>query len=293
MNWDVLPWREFATTLVLILALVSVQRLIVVYIRRKDEILDGPRRRLISNVRNATFLLILFGLVFIWAPSLRTFALSLTALAVAIILATRELLLCLSGAVMRASTQEIRVGDWVEIAGIRGEVIDQNILAVRLQELPADGRSHDFTGRTVSIPNSLLLTGPVKNERFFKRYVYQTFSLTMDAGIDTERVEKAVLASLADSLASHLEVAKRYNAMIERKASLDIRGVEPMVALETLDDGRVRMTVTAFMPTRHAIAFEQNAVREGLAVIRGENSATVPDGQSGRTRQGTPIRTEA
>jgi small-conductance mechanosensitive channel len=66
--------------------------------------------------------LLLLGLVLIWAPQLWTFALSLAAVAVEIVVATKEMILCISGSLMRASPRAFSVGDWIEVADVRGEV---------------------------------------------------------------------------------------------------------------------------------------------------------------------------
>jgi small-conductance mechanosensitive channel len=207
-------------------------------------------------------------MVLIWAPSLRSFALSLTAFAVAFIVATKELILCLSGAFLRAISTSFRVGQWVEVQSIRGEVIDISLLTFTLQEVYADGRLHEFTGRTVTFPNSVLLSAVVKNENFYNRYVFHRFQLTMEVKVDPGPVMESVRESLLRDMEPHLEVAKRYNSVIERKASLDIMGVDPILRLESRSDGRVLLEVTAFLPTHEVLPIEQNAVAAGLAAIR-------------------------
>lgn len=62
------------------------------------------QRRWTTPVRNLLLFLGLIGLALISAPQLQTFALSLTAVAVAIIVATKELILYLSGSFLRASS---------------------------------------------------------------------------------------------------------------------------------------------------------------------------------------------
>jgi len=217
--------------------------------------------------------MVVVGLVFIWAPSLRTFALSLTAFAAAIIVATKELILCLSGSFVRAASTPFRVGNWVEVQGVRGEVIDISLMTFTIQELYADGRSHEFTGRTVTFPNSVLLTTPVRNENFYNRFVFHRFMVHMDMEIDPGPVEKALCDSLLRDRAPHQEVARRYNALIEHKAGLDIMGIEPRLRLETGPEGRVRLEAVMFMPTHQAMEFEQNAVRAALAEVRRQKAA--------------------
>jgi small-conductance mechanosensitive channel len=127
---------------------------------------------------------------------------------------------------------------------------------------------HEFTGRTVTFPNSVLLNSVVINENFYNRYVFHRFRLNMDVQVDPQPVMQAVSSSLLRDMAPHVEVAKRYNSLIERKASLDIMGVEPILRLESRDDTKVLLEVTAFLPTHEVLVMEQNAVAAGLSEIR-------------------------
>jgi small-conductance mechanosensitive channel len=163
--------------------------------------------------------------------------------------------------------QHAAVGDWIEIAGIRGEVIDQNILSVTLQEIYSEGPLYEYTGRTIVIPNSQFLTTPAKNENFIKRYVYHTFSLVVSPQIDIQEIEYVIAESLARDMESYIDVAKRYNALIERKAGIDIMGTDPLFRVTLTGEGKVRLSVTIFVPTKRAIDIEQNALRLVLPLL--------------------------
>lgn len=97
-------------TLVLLLAVVIVRVLAGRIIRRKVGLATSARRRWHVSLRNVMWIVLSAGLVFIWAHQLRAFALSIAAIAVAIVLATKELILCLSGSVMRTLTKPADVG---------------------------------------------------------------------------------------------------------------------------------------------------------------------------------------
>lgn len=131
-------------------------------LRRRENLPEQVARRWTANIRNVLILVAVVGLIMIWAPQLRTFALSLTAVAVAIVVATKELLLCLSGAALRTFTRAFSVGDIVEIGASKGEVIDLNLLAGRLIEFDQREGSIIPTGRTIILPYSLLFSSPAK-----------------------------------------------------------------------------------------------------------------------------------
>ncbi len=113
-------------------------------------------------MRNALLLVAMVGLLMIWAPQLRTFALSLTAVAVAVVVATKELILCLSGSAFRTFNRAYTIGDIIEIGEYRGEVLDINLLASRLREIDRREDSIRPLKQTAVVPHSLLFSTPVR-----------------------------------------------------------------------------------------------------------------------------------
>ena len=87
-------------------------------ILRRDALEPDMKRRWLVSVRNATFLLFLMGIMLIWAREIQTVALSMVAIAAALVLATREMILCLLGSLYRTSTNAYSIGDRIEINGL-------------------------------------------------------------------------------------------------------------------------------------------------------------------------------
>ncbi len=97
----------------LLLVLWVARTIVVKLIRLRSDLPAHVIRRWVATTRNVFLFLLLLGLVLIWAPQLRTFALSLAAVAVALVVATKEMILCVSGSLLRASTRAFSVGDWM------------------------------------------------------------------------------------------------------------------------------------------------------------------------------------
>ncbi len=256
--------NQLLATVFLVVAVIIARIVLQRLINKKFEDQAAQRRRMMANTRNGLLLILIFGMIFIWAPALRTFALSLTAFAVAFIIATKELILCISGSIVVASSSALRVGSWVEIGETRGEVTDQTLLTTTLQELGSGPNAYEFTGKTIVIPNSQFLTTPVKNERFYKRYVLHNFSLTMEADSDPQPVADAMLASVGAGLAPFKDAAGRYHDLIEERAGIEIPDPEPSARFSSTNDGRIRITVSCLLPTEAAMEIEQSALLAGL-----------------------------
>jgi len=262
-----LAGNQISGTIILVVVAVVVRIITERHLSGRDDLEAEQRRRMLSSLRNALFFVLLVGLALIWAPSLRTFALSLTAFAVAIILATKELILCISGSLVKTTGASMRVGSWIEVNGVRGEVIDQTLMTTTIQELGKEHTAFEFTGRTIVIPNSVFLTAPVINERFFKRYVFHTFSMVVDANVNTAPIEKVLIDVVNAEMEDDIEVANRYMALIEKRSGLDLHKPEPRVHIHMQNDGKVKLSLRAFLPTKRALEIEQKAMRAGLLAL--------------------------
>lgn len=269
-----LPLGDIVATIMALLVLAVARFIANRAIRSRRGLAPYEQRRWIATSRNLFVALVIVALVMIWAPQLRTFALSLTAVAVAIVIATKELLLCFSGAVLRASTRAFSVGDWIEIAGIRGEVIDHSIFATTVYEFDAAPNSYNFAGRTSVVPNSTLLSTPVRNLSAHRNHLRHSFEMTFDAKSDVFGHREAIEEIVERHAAPHEDAAQKAIAAMARRA-----GVEPnhrpwQVRLSTTDLGHHRVRVTVFCPPNRAEDLQDAISREVALKLRRQPTQT-------------------
>ncbi len=117
--------------IVVILQLLSHQ--IIRLIRKNNDFLNEQHRTWISRTKNLKVFLMTFLLFILWWVELERFALSIAA--VAIVIASKELILCLSGSILRAASNAFIIGDWIRVGDNYGEVIEHNILSTVVQEV--------------------------------------------------------------------------------------------------------------------------------------------------------------
>ncbi|GGF61002.1 mechanosensitive ion channel protein MscS [Terasakiella brassicae] len=251
-----LSGNQIMASLIFMAAMLAVRFISNSWLNSRSKMEVEDRRRIKSNIKNGLFLVVLIALIFIWAPALRTFALSLTAFAVAIILATKELILCISGYILKSTSGLIRVGDWIEIGDLRGEVVDQNIMTTSLEELGHGHKKYEYSGRTVLVPNSLFLSTTVKNERFNKRYTYHNFNIVLHPEIPLGPIRDKLLGILTEETEQYAEVAKRYKALIEKRADIPLSDAFIDSRISFLDDTHVRLTFICFVPVAEASRIE-------------------------------------
>jgi small-conductance mechanosensitive channel len=273
MNW--LPYSDSALLpdilrSVILLAIVLIARLVLMRaVRRSDSLSMETRRRWVLTIRNSMAFLFVLGLVFIWAHELSTFAVSLVAIAVAIVLATKELILCISGAVLRAGTNAYTLGDRIEIGGTRGNVVDQNLLATTVLEIGPGHTSSQYTGRAVVFPNSLLLSQPVINETFMKEYIVHIITIPLTVRNDWQAAERLLLEIAAEECASFMDDARRHMKLVEGKAWLDAPSVQPRVSIQLPEPGRINLLLRIPAPSHRTSRVEQVILRRFLLGFKG------------------------
>ena len=251
-----LPLLDFAASLVLMLILLVVRLAAGHAIRLRTDAAPHLQRRWTANVRNLLLFLALLGLVLIWAPQLRTFALSLTAVAVAVVIATKELIACVSGAFMRALSRTFAVGDWIEIGGTRGEVADYNLFVTTVHEF--EPGTFNPSARTVALPTSVFLGQPMRNDSLMRDYAFHGFVLTVDSAVDIFAERAAIEAIVRRHCVPLDQAAVKAYAAIEQRHPADVKDAQVRITLRTTDLGKYRIGVTLFCPTRQVESLEND-----------------------------------
>lgn len=275
LSWPMMG-APLITSALLIATLITARIFLTRAVRNKSEILSNDQRRWISRIKNGILTLLVTGLVLIWAPQLQTLALSLAAVAVALVIATKEMILCLSGAFMRVSTRPFVVGDWISIDGIAGEVIDVNAFSFKLQKVDLAGKSYEMAGSTIEIPNSRLLTSAVENLTAHKGWIYHDARIVIPA---LESRPSEYMEALETIVTSHYaelqEAAESQHRRLKKKSGVDLPAVVPGCTLTTTDLGHHIYTAHMFLPTRDAGRIATTITLEFLKQVQTIKAAAI------------------
>jgi len=114
-------------------------------------------------VSYATLGVVLVGLAFAYLGDVTSTGLSVGLLGAALAFVLQKPLLNLVGWLITNYRGVYRIGDRIEIGGVTGYVTDINLMYTELQEFGAWMHGDTFTGRLVTVPNSLVVEGAVKN----------------------------------------------------------------------------------------------------------------------------------
>jgi len=186
---------------------------------------DAGVRRAYARIRTVALVAAAAVVVSIWSAELRTVALSLVAVAVAVAIAMRETIASFTASLQRASSGAFQIGDRITVGDRRGDVIDHSLTQTTLLEI---GPSHLRTGRTIVIPNHLLLTEALVNETAGSDYVLHSFTVlvTRDRWAEAERL---LLAKAMEISAEYLDDARSAMSDRARRYAITMPVVEPLV----------------------------------------------------------------
>ncbi len=71
----------------------------------------------------------------------------------------------------------------------------------------------------------------------------------------------------------YIDVAPRYNGVIEKRAGIDIPDAEPKIHIHTTNDtAKNVLTITLFCPTQQAVSIEQQVTEDLMNYYHGEKS---------------------
>ncbi len=255
--------------LALLASVVALRFILLRAVVRRESLPLDVRRRLVVQIRNVLGIVFVVGLFFILANELRAFAVSLVAIAVAVVLATKELILCLSGTALRIGANAYTIGDRIEINGVRGNVIDQTFLATTILEIGPGHVTSQYSGRAVVFPNSLLLAHPLINETYMKQYIVHIMTIPLAVTDDWQRAEKLLLEIADEECRPFLEHAARHMKELEGRNWMDVPSVKPRVSLQIPEPTRVNLLLRIPTPAHRTSKIEQAILRRFLLAYRG------------------------
>ena len=251
--------KEALLTLLILALALGANHLHSKFLARQDPRETSPEkiRASRSSFRNGSWFAAFSALAFLWAGEIHSLIISLAALAAAVLVVGKEFVACLIGGALWTFSKPAKIGDSVEIAGVKGELLERGWTHLQLLV------QGDSGPRTVGIPASHLITGNFVNHSAI--------------GLSWARAE--VFCSAASALecselllAKARELCEPWRALAEEqsKAFAATRLVtppdcEPSCEIRCLDAEKTSVSVRLPAPSGQRRAFEQELVRFWLA----------------------------
>jgi small-conductance mechanosensitive channel len=218
-------------TILIIMAGAVIGRLLQKHARRRSLSAQNVARGrenvvLIKNIVGGICLLLIAT---IWAATIAGVALSLAAVAGALLLVSKEFLANILGSAMLAISRPYRVGDFIDIDQTRGRVLDTDLMVTKIAETL---QGHQLTGRIAVLPNSLLLTRPVKNLTATGKYVVNLLNIVVERTENLLFLETALLSAAREVCNPWLVEANQHLQHMESIELIDLPSAEPRVLVQ-------------------------------------------------------------
>jgi small-conductance mechanosensitive channel len=246
-------------------------------------------------IRYGMGLVVVVLLVIIWQPFGGQFAAAFGFATAGLAFAMQEVIGALAGWFNITAGGIFRIGDRIQMAGVRGDVIDITPLRTKLMEIGAEsddgtwvkGRQH--TGRMVAISNKATFTEPVYNFSSFFDFIWEELHILIPHHEDRETAA-AVLQEEAENLS---DVEEALAAMDQLRSRFPVPQTEllPRVFARLEEDG-VRLATRFIVPTRTARSIKDELARrvEARLAQRGVELVVTQVIQSGPDWE--PLRSE-
>ena len=243
--------------------LLLVYFLISKWIKSSKNSFESKRRNL---ARLRWIFIFIFVTVFFvtWASEIYSVILSITAIAAALVISTKEVFLCYGGTFFRFFTHPFSVGDRVVIGELRGDVIEIGLLGTQLLEVGPKDLTHQYTGRLVTVPNSKFLNTNVFNETYSSDYILHTFTIKINADGNWEKEMSLILDCAKNHCDKYIEKAKDHFQKISDKKQLATPFVEPRINIKVSDSNAINVLVRVTVPVELRGRIEQAIVKDFL-----------------------------
>lgn len=263
-----LPVREEVVESVLMVMALLVLRgvLLKLYLRRHPHYSIEEKRRSLVLSRNLTLILTIFGLAIIWATQIQTLALSMFAVAAAIVVATKELIMCLSGSILRSVTKQYSVGDYIEVNGLRGRVVDINLLNTLMMQIGPNPLVGQLSGKTLSFPNSLLLNHSVRRDNILGDYVIHTVEIPVPIHLDSDVIVGHLKVVLEPLCQPYVPAIQRHLENVQAEKLFITPAAQPRVTRVPHDDKVYLIIVRYASPVAKRLEIQQAVLDEFLRV---------------------------
>jgi small-conductance mechanosensitive channel len=134
------------------------------------------------------------------------------------------------------------VGDRIEVAGIRGDVVSIGFLRTVLMEVGQWVKSDLYTGRVVVIPNSAVLKSPVYNYSSNFPFLWDEVTIPIKYGSDSKLSRQLLQEAAIEELGEFVQVAEDTWHTMLRTYALEQASLHPMITL-ALNDNWMEYTI--------------------------------------------------
>ena len=188
------------------------------------------------------YLLIFILALVVFKDALGNLALIVGAATAGVAFALKDVITSLAGWVAVTFGDFYKVGDRIQVGGIKGDVIDVGFARTTLMELGEWVKGDLYTGRIVRVANSFIFKEPMFNYSGDFPYLWDEITIPVKYGSDYKLADHLLKTVVTKVTEDHVPDAQEYWERIERKYLVESARIEPMVTM-ALNDNWIEFTV--------------------------------------------------
>ncbi len=230
---------------------------------------DDPYTRyyLRKAIHALVVVVLLVALAVVWRPFAGRIGVVLGFATAGLAFAMQEVVGALAGWVSILTGRHFRVGDRIQMGGVRGDVLDLSPLRTKILEIGSGQeedswiRGRQYTGRVVSISNKAIFSEPVFNSSAAFDYLWEELTVPVPYDDDWQRAEQ-ILREEAERASSSAD-ARRAMEEVRRRYPVGRAEVEPRVFVRATDNW-IELAARFVVPVRNARAVKDEMTRRVL-----------------------------
>jgi small-conductance mechanosensitive channel len=184
----------------------------------------------------AGYAVLAFYITLVFRDRLSGVTLTFGIIGAGIAFALQEVFTSAAGWVAITFGRMFKVGDRIEVSGVKGDVIDVSLIRTTLVELGNWVQGDLYSGRLVRVANSAVFKSPVFNYSADFPFLWDELTLPVRYGSDRSLARSILLRAANEVVGSYVpEAVQTWNAMINRYRVVPA-SVEPLVSLVANDN---------------------------------------------------------
>ena len=218
-----------------VIAVLAISHLVQRYLSRSIESTD-TRYRARKFVNLLGYAVALFAITIVFQDKLGGLTVAFGVAGAGVAFALQEVIASVAGWVAISVGKFYAPGDRIELAGIKGDVIDITILRTTLMEIGEWVKGDLYTGRIVRVTNSNVFKGAVYNYSGDFPFLWDEITLPVRYGSDW-KLARTMLRDLVDEvLVDYANQVKDSWKKMVRQYRVEDANVEPMITLQATDN---------------------------------------------------------
>ncbi len=181
-------------------------------------------------------------IAFIYSDKLGKFTVILGVTGLGIAVALQEIIASIAGWFVIVFGGHFHTGDRVQLAGIKGDIIDIGILRTTLMEIGQWVDADLYNGRIVSVSNSSIFKEPIFNYSADFPFLWDEIKIPVQFGCDYKLAEQILIDSVKEKIGQNTDLAHHSWEKMLNKYMIEDTSTEPVVTF-VLNESWIEFTI--------------------------------------------------